>query len=396
MKSEPIVDIDLGPHNGILKLFSVSELRDFLESESRYWSWLSSDPVRGSFQNITSTINSSFHQIRNQFANVGDGSDPGKLHGVQNAMQQAFRNTRIPLSGSAIGEFIGELRGESPHAAAAALASWMNAGAQNLAQFDHFRGMFLLAAFHANITEKTPSAVKRSLEKLHTQFQESRAKTESETTAQREEFSAEKARQRSAVATLLRQARQRMAAIRDKQQQLTDDAIARISETEILYREHMKIKGPVEYWSKKADNHRQKSAQYRKYLLLFSTFAGIALLVGLYCLADRIVTTATNDKPAAVYLTFVTLGVILTTIVFWAARVLTRLFLSEHHLAIDADERSVMAQTYLALTAEGQATEQERAIVLGSLFRPTADGIIKDDAAPDISTASFLSKIGAR
>ncbi|MEJ6850707.1 DUF6161 domain-containing protein [Sinorhizobium fredii] len=105
---------------------------------------------------------------------------------------------------------------------------------------------------------------------------------------------------------------------------------------------------------------------------------------------------SSNTKPPAVYLILVTLGVVITTIVFWAGRILTRLFLSEHHLAIDAEERAVMAQTYLALTAEGQAGEKERDIVLTSLFRPTADGIVKDDAAPDLSPAALLARLGSR
>jgi hypothetical protein len=173
-------------------------------------------------------------------------------------------------------------------------------------------------------------------------------------------------------------------------------SIASIQETENLYREHMRLKGPVEYWSQKAEAHRTKTLTYRNFLVAFSVLASLALVGSLYWIAGHAIEIATTDKPPAVYLVLVTLGVVLTTIVFWAARILTRLFLSEHHLAIDAEERSIMAQTYLALTAEGQATEQERAIVLGSLFRPTADGIVKDDAAPDLSPAALLSRLGAR
>ncbi|WOI45625.1 DUF6161 domain-containing protein [Acidovorax sp. BLS4] len=70
-----------------------------------------------------------------------------------------------------------------------------------------------------------------------------------------------------------------------------------------------------------------------------------------------------------------------------------RLYLSAHHLRIDADERAVMVQAYLALTNEGKVTEAERVLVLGPLFRPTVDGIVKDDGAPDLSAASILSKL---
>jgi hypothetical protein len=50
-----------------------------------------------------------------------------------------------------------------------------------------------------------------------------------------------------------------------------------------------------------------------------------------------------------------------------------------------------MAETYLALTKEEAATDQDRAIVLASLFRPIADGIISDDGLPAITPAAILS-----
>ena len=79
------------------------------------------------------------------------------------------------------------------------------------------------------------------------------------------------------------------------------------------------------------------------------------------------------------------------TMFLWGMRVLVRMFMTEHHLSIDAQSRASMANTYLALIKEGSATEGERAIVLASLFRPVVDGIVKDDALPLISPATILS-----
>jgi hypothetical protein len=67
--------------------------------------------------------------------------------------------------------------------------------------------------------------------------------------------------------------------------------------------------------------------------------------------------------------------------------------MSEHHLAVDSEERATMVKTYLALTEKNAADEKERALVLASLFRPTSDGIVKDDAAPDMSPAALLSRV---
>jgi hypothetical protein len=69
-----------------------------------------------------------------------------------------------------------------------------------------------------------------------------------------------------------------------------------------------------------------------------------------------------------------------------------RLWLSAHHLVIDAQERVVMIETYLALIKEGQLDEKERALVLTPLFRSSSDGIVKDEGAPDLSAAAFFSR----
>lgn len=82
----------------------------------------------------------------------------------------------------------------------------------------------------------------------------------------------------------------------------------------------------------------------------------------------------------------------LLTIAFWGGRVLVRLYLSELHLAGDAWERAIMAKTYLALTKEGNAGEADRPIVLGALFRQSADGVVKEDSVLDTSLIAMLAR----
>ncbi|MDX0358961.1 hypothetical protein GOC51_27940 [Sinorhizobium meliloti] len=403
---DPILEVNLGPQNGVLKFLSVEEIQSFLQTERQAWAWANSSPLRQSIGTPGNTIGNSFNQIQNTLQQLTpDNLKP--LPSVKAAIEQAFNATRIPLSDSRVGHFIQGLKEDSPTSAAAALATWMNLSGVNFSNFDHLKGAMLIAAFDSNITSRTPSAVKRSLEQLHQNLRDAKTKTEQETTEQRSAFAREKGHQRNATAKMIRQSRRHIRAFRDAERQSADrlltevhqnaeTAISDLRATEVLYKEHMRLKGPVEYWSAKAAEHRASAAAYRLTLLVFSGIASVGLMIALYCIASHAIEIATKDKPPAVYLVLVTLGVVLSTIIFWAARILTRLFLSEHHLAIDAEERAIMTQTYLALIAEGQATENERSIVLGSLFRPTADGIVKDDAAPDFSPASLLSRLTTR
>ncbi|MEJ5021859.1 DUF6161 domain-containing protein [Ochrobactrum vermis] len=391
---ESFLEVDFGRSNGSLSYDALENVVSFLDQEMKFLNWLGSAPVQGNIDAPWSQINHQFNQI-NKFVRR-DNSDERERTQLKTALEQAFRGAKIPLSTSPVGSFINELRTESPIAAAAALTSWMNLPGLNWSNYEHIKGAILMVAFDEKITSKAPAAVQKSLEKLHQKFVDARENTESETQEQRQKFDSERVAVRSATALTLRQARQRSWVVRKRTDIKTEAAIKSIQETEALYREHMRLKAPVEYWKKKSKTHFDNAASYRRGLLWFSVPASLLLLGILSLIARHAVLTATADKPAAVYLTLVTMGIVATTIVFWAARIIIRLFLSEHHLAIDAEERAVMTETYLALTASNAATEEDRAIILTTLFRPTADGIVKDDAGPDLSPASLLSRIGTR
>ena len=83
----------------------------------------------------------------------------------------------------------------------------------------------------------------------------------------------------------------------------------------------------------------------------------------------------------------------ITTMIVWLMRVLMRVFLSERHLALDAAERRAFAETYLALLKGDQVMPEHEALILNSLFRPTQDGIIKDDGVSELGLHSFASKM---
>jgi len=69
-----------------------------------------------------------------------------------------------------------------------------------------------------------------------------------------------------------------------------------------------------------------------------------------------------------------------------------KIHLSERHLLLDARERKAFAETYLSLVKGGEVTTDHEAVVLQSLFRPTQDGIIKDDGGIDVGIAGLLSR----
>jgi hypothetical protein len=68
----------------------------------------------------------------------------------------------------------------------------------------------------------------------------------------------------------------------------------------------------------------------------------------------------------------------------WLGRITVRLFLSQIHLAADASHRRVALLSYIALlkNESNAVTADDRSLVLGTVFRPISDGLIRDDAMP--------------
>ena len=406
-----LLSIDLGDNIGELNFNSIADYKKFIEKEKEQWEFLSTLKEDFNYKNIYEYLINTYDFLYNAIkpqrpdsirrdTKTGEviqiKSPPPDLNPWYAAMNSIFVTHKIPLSNSKISLFIQNLSEKSPKVAAAALATWISKPGVDWTDFEQVKGALLMVAFDANITNENLELTEKKLNTLNADFSQTLTQSKSEIQKNIGEIRDLKEQY---IADVKKSVNRKYRAWRRFRISKTDEIKTLIKQSEQAekgFREQMKLKAPVKYWSDKAEKHRTSAAKFRNILMWFSGAAGLVLILCLSYIANHVVEIATNEKPAAAYLTLVTLGVVLTTIVFWAARIIMRLFLSEHHLAIDAEERSVMTETYLALTADGQASETDRTIILSSLFRPTADGIVKDDAAPDLSPASLISRLASK
>ena len=161
----------------------------------------------------------------------------------------------------------------------------------------------------------------------------------------------------------------------------------------------------MELWERRAKGHSRKSANA---LVGFFSFTLVAIVAGAaipYFSGDYIAESfftqnCTAEDPSVCERDFSAKGpltvagiLIIMSLVMWAIRLQYRVFLSERHLALDASEKQAFAETYLAMKEGEDVTSDNEAIVLASLFRPTQDGIIKDDEnALDLSATAIIAK----
>ncbi|WP_426051798.1 DUF6161 domain-containing protein [Brevundimonas sp. SL161] len=175
-----------------------------------------------------------------------------------------------------------------------------------------------------------------------------------------------------------------------------NELIAQLDALEATYREKLSLMAPVRYWEDKAERHRTAEAvaagRVRSFFL-----AAIPLMVLMFGFTGWYLITQVDGTPPTGLYIVVSAGLATTAgLMLWIGRLLTKLYLSQHHLRQDAEERAVMTTTYLALTAEQAASDADRTIILNALFRPTSDGIVKEDGGLDPSVAGLISRIGAR
>lgn len=189
--------------------------------------------------------------------------------------------------------------------------------------------------------------------------------------------------------------RAKWVAAQEAMQLSADDAVAQITETDNTFKEFMKLKAPAQYWTDKAAEHKDKEDIARTKLYWFFPLTLVISGAVFVCTANFLLKhpdTAGSKAPIALYVVISGGLLLVSTLAFWVGRLLTKLYLSEHHLRNDAEERSVMATTYLALSHEGTALETDRQIILSALFRATPDGIVKDDGPSDTGLQAFIAR----
>lgn len=158
--------------------------------------------------------------------------------------------------------------------------------------------------------------------------------------------------------------------------------------------EAMHLQAPAAYWAKKAEKHKAAEDAAQKRLAVFFPAAIVGLAFAFIAAAYSVLTHPPLNNATALYVIISGGLATVAGVVFWIGRILTKLYLSEHHLRNDAEEREIMTTTYLALTKDRAADESDRQIILSALFRSTPDGIVKDDGPVDLNMAMLLSRIG--
>jgi hypothetical protein len=374
------------------------EIRAFLEEEASIWAWLNPTLQGMNLSGITSSYVIS-HNGKFEDLNGAEASGPDIASFTQ--LASGFSKTG-PLfySRSRQGEAIlraRELGGD--RAGAQAYAMFINAGVGFPNGVGRSEAIALVMAAFPEFGDSQMLAERLAAE---------RANYRSSLNRRLADIEEAHARQEREWRTLLGQAMhrsrrtfRRRIRLWNEQQKARDEAggnaIGSIKNTEQTFTEFMRLRAPVKYWEEEANRHGSAKLISVKRLKIFFPLSGALIVIGFAIGAAVLINSNPENRSI---LQFIVAGSLISvsTILFWVGRILTKLYLSEHHLEQDASQRAVMTTTYLALLDQGGATaDADRGAIIAALFRSTPDGIVKDEGPADaMGLAGLLSKLGVR
>lgn len=386
------VEVDLAENGGRRLFRTFAHLRAFAAEVQSAWSWMreAAEPT-GHHAHLPNRTNDLVAAIE---AGIDQGRSLAELVGELPTFFKPNGNTVIHHE-SALGAHILAIRDLiSPAAAAFAYSfnrGWAQFGQGNTAEFT--RGALAMVM---------PSMLGETA--LVERFSRERANYRAELRRIRAEAEAAEANRAAAVLEAFRSARldiRRWAAKRAmrwhsysiEQKSDSASAVAEIRAVQKTYEEAMALQAPSKYWRDKAKIHKDAETWAAWRLAGFFLAAGAGLSTAFYLTAQFFL-QAESDPRTSVY--FVASAGLATVagLILWVGRLLARLYLSEHHLRKDAEERRIMTTTYLALMRKTAAGDQDRQVILTALFRNSSDGIVKDDGAADLGLSALVSRLG--
>lgn len=170
---------------------------------------------------------------------------------------------------------------------------------------------------------------------------------------------------------------------------------AQWEETHNSFIEQLKTETAVDLWAKRAETHTTRYESRQKWSVGYGLIGLMLTIIWIfagYGLARYLFPSDTAAQIAS----YTAGSVAIFTLFVWGLRVLVRSMISEDHLATDASARSALAHTYLALIKDSAATQDDRAIILASLFAPVSDGLVKDDGMPALSPTAMAAQVLSR
>lgn len=412
---QPYLSVDFGEHGGRHEWMTHEEAISWITQLQNQWNWIGQqkhNPPHQAWQSIASTLTNATNTLQQALNLRNQGQiESANNHAVSTGsiLEGFIRGNPWLLAKAAQRQFVEELRDSGKSLEAALIVChWMGLDLSGAPIRSVVSGLLQWELFERGIKDRMKTenaALKRlagNMQNTLTQYQEAERSQTARFEGLHGQISEQSTQQQGAFDT----DQQARAEVWKNQ---LDDAQTELDRLKETYDKHMALAAPVEYWETKRKKHGQWAGGSFGAIVVGMASAAYFLhselqTVGQAVMASKAVATVAKVQPAGASAiqaltdsaTTWHLGsfILMATLSFWFIRLLVRIFLSNLHLENDASERVTMAKTYLALIRNDDLPKGDSInTILAALFRPTGDGIVKDEGVPP-STLEWFTKLG--
>lgn len=168
----------------------------------------------------------------------------------------------------------------------------------------------------------------------------------------------------------------------------SSNAAENIINLETLYREKLMLEAPAEYWRKRASELRKSGLKWIYAFSAGTVISVLLLILVLYFISNGVLLEVFSKTGSAIKWSIVFITLI--SFLAFGIRTFIRLGISAFHLARDAEEREQLVYVYLSLKKDDNIKEEERILILQSIFSRADTGLLREDSAPTMPGSSGL------
>ena len=159
------------------------------------------------------------------------------------------------------------------------------------------------------------------------------------------------------------------------------EALKKLKNLENTYKQKLKLEEPAKYWSDRATKLKRQGWIAMAVVVLIVILTTIFLGKLLWETPDSILLSwFKDDKSSAIRWSIIYITLI--SFVAFCLRAVIRVMFSSFHLSRDSEERHTLTYFYLSLLKDSKVDDEDKRLIMQSLFSRADTGLIKEDSSP--------------
>lgn len=156
---------------------------------------------------------------------------------------------------------------------------------------------------------------------------------------------------------------------------------------ENTYRKKLQLEAPEELWNERSEKYREKA----KYWTVGLCFVAIILLLVIAWFVHSLheFPKGITEKVPFLSQQVIFIGVI--SFFVYVIRVIVKIVMSNHHIAMEYEQKAALTRFYQALTYKGiEVDDNEKLIIMSALFSKVDTGLVKTNESVDLDSVLGL------